>query len=141
MLLILQSRSNLMQIPGTIPIFQEITVLNGVILETFIILICNPERTNVLCLCFLCRQSSVFWILIFQRLMTGVHNNLIMSFGNSQPEDPTCFPWQNDPRCIFVKDTKDSEACKFSSSNIILRFAYLIEVNSNCIYMLFSLYK
>lgn len=65
-----------MQIPGTIPVFQEITVLNGVILETFIILICNPERTNVLCLCFLFRQSSVFWVVIFQKLMTGVHNNL-----------------------------------------------------------------
>lgn len=44
-----------MLIPGTIPIFQEITVLDGVVLETLIILMRNPERTNVLCLQLLCR--------------------------------------------------------------------------------------
>jgi len=44
-----------MQIPGTIPIFQDFTVLNVLILETFIISICNPERTNVPCFYFLCR--------------------------------------------------------------------------------------
>lgn len=74
-----------MQIPGTIPIFQEITVLNGRILKTFIILICNPERTNVLCLYFLCRGKLSILAsshLSFTRLKTGVHNNLNMSCGN-----------------------------------------------------------
>lgn len=58
MLFILQSSSNLMQIAGTIPTSQEITVLNGLILETFIIGICNPEGTNVLCLYFFLQKKA-----------------------------------------------------------------------------------